>query len=142
MTATFEEFQEKFQTQRLLIWKSDNWTWSVRPVHCTLGASVLSLNRWCPGLGEMTADEGAAFAKACHHVEARYAETFKSEKLNYLKLMMVDAHLQFPCDPPLWERSGISRPPLVRHRLADAARHRRWGRFRGTIRCWRKSATR
>ena len=99
MTATFEAFQEKFQVSRLELWRSDHWTWSLRPVHCTLGASVLSLNRWCPRLGEMTADEGASFAKACAYVEARYAATFKPVKINYLKLGMVDAHLHFHVVP-------------------------------------------
>lgn len=99
MTATFEEFQDKFQVARLTLWRSDHWVWSLRPMHCTLGASVLSLSRWCPQLGEMTAEEGAAFAAAARHAEARYAATFKPVKINYLKLGMTDAHLHFHVIP-------------------------------------------
>ncbi len=123
MSATFGEFQDKFQVDRLAIWRSDHWTWSVRPAHCTLGASVLSLNRWCDSLGGMTADEGAAFAKACNLVEGRYAATFEPAKINYLKLMMVDAHLHFHVIPRYasaqefhghhWSDTGWPGPPDI-----------------------------
>ncbi len=46
MTTTLAEFHEKFRVPELEVVSSAHWTWSVRPVQTTLGAGILSLNRF------------------------------------------------------------------------------------------------
>jgi diadenosine tetraphosphate (Ap4A) HIT family hydrolase len=123
MSGTLEEFNDKFRVQELLIYKSTFWTWSVRPVHSTLGAGILSLNRFCTSLGDITQDEGADLAAICQHLESALRETFQPEKMNYIMLMMVDRHLHFHVLPRYdatkefadleWKDSGWPKPPVL-----------------------------
>jgi diadenosine tetraphosphate (Ap4A) HIT family hydrolase len=93
MTATLEEFRTKFKLDTLTILRLSHWTWSVRPTHSTLGAGVLSLNRFCTSFGDMTPDEAAELSELTRKVETGLRTVFQAEKFNYLMLMMVDAHL-------------------------------------------------
>ena len=51
MTTTLAEFHEKFRVPELEVVRSEYWTWSVRPVQSTLGAGILSLNRFATAWG-------------------------------------------------------------------------------------------
>ena len=99
MSTTFKEFQEKFETDRLLIARSAHWTWSARAKHTTLGAGVLSLNRYCTAFSDITAEEAADLATISKTIETKLKVAFKAEKFNYLMLMMVDAHLHYHVIP-------------------------------------------
>ena len=59
MTTTLAEFHDKFQVPELEVLRGDHWTWSVRPAQPTLGAGILSLNRFATSLGDLSAEEGA-----------------------------------------------------------------------------------
>lgn len=124
MTSTnLAEFQSKFRVSDLAIHSTDHWTWSVRPVHSTLGAGILSLNRFADSFGEITAEEGADLAVMTRHIESRLGEVFSPQKMNYIMLMMVDSHLHFHVLPRyaadkefaelLWVDSGWPTPPTL-----------------------------
>jgi diadenosine tetraphosphate (Ap4A) HIT family hydrolase len=95
VTATLEEFRDKVQLGKLTVAKLEHWTWSVRPTHATLGAGVISLNRFCTQFGDMTRDEAAELSDLMHKVEKTLKAAFQPDKFNYLMLMMIDAHLHF-----------------------------------------------
>lgn len=99
MTSTLDEFATKFRVADLTVLKLDHWTWSMRPAHCTLGSGILSLNRFCTSLAGITPAEGSELATAAKEIERRLRSAFQIDKLNYLMLMMVDAHLHFHVIP-------------------------------------------
>ncbi len=99
MTSNLAEFTEKFRVEELEIARSEHWIWSVRPGQATLGAGVLSLKRFCASMSEATAEEVADLAAITKLIEARLGEAFAPDKMNYLMLMMVDAHLHFHVVP-------------------------------------------
>jgi diadenosine tetraphosphate (Ap4A) HIT family hydrolase len=123
MSATFEEFQVKFRVDDLTIYKSQHWTWSLRPVHSTLGAGILSLNRFCTSLGQIDTDEGHDLAVITNVLEKALHKLFTPQKMNYVMLMMVDRHLHFHVLPRYsesktfagleWLDSGWPKPPAM-----------------------------
>lgn len=88
-------FYEKFRVDELLVVRSKHWSWSVRPVHSTLGAGVLSLNRYCEAMSDLTTEEGADLTLICRTIEAALREFTAPARMNYVMLMMVDSHLHF-----------------------------------------------
>ncbi len=95
MTTTLAEFQAKFRVAELEVVRTPHWTWSLRPVQSTLGAGVLSLNRFAASLAEMTVEEAAGLADIVPTIEHSLSGFSSPDRLNYLMLMMVDAHLHF-----------------------------------------------
>ena len=98
-TTTFAEFAEAFRLPELRILRTQHWTWSVRPVQTTLGAGVLSLNRYATALSQITVEEAADLAMVTRVIDATLRSFSSPDKLNYLSLMMVDAHLHFHVIP-------------------------------------------
>ncbi len=99
MTKNLEEFNEKFQVSELEIASTEHWIWSARPVHSTLGAGILSLKRFCTALDQTTSAEMADLGVITKIVEGQLRTRFQPDKMNYLMLMMVDAHLHFHVFP-------------------------------------------
>lgn len=95
MSSNLAEFNAKFRVEELEIARSEHWIWSVRPVHSTLGAGVLSLKRFCESMSDASPEEVADLATITKLLEGRLAGAFAPDKMNYLMLMMVDAHLHF-----------------------------------------------
>lgn len=95
MTTTLEEFHEKFRVDELTVLRTANWTWSVRPVQSTVGAGVLSLNRFATSLAEISSEEAGDLAIIAPRIEAALHTWTEPDRINYLMLMMVDAHLHF-----------------------------------------------
>jgi diadenosine tetraphosphate (Ap4A) HIT family hydrolase len=115
------EFDEKFRVADLLIATSEHWRWSVRPVHSTLGAGVLSLTRFCSRFGDITSEESADLGNMTTLIEDALQAAFQPAKMNYIMLMMVDPHLHFHVLPRYdsvkefadlaWEDKGWPGPP-------------------------------
>jgi len=99
VTKTYEEFRQAFQLDQLTVYKNGGWTWSVRPQQPTLGASVISLNRFAGRLSDMTAEEAADFRDVVVTAETTLRQVFGYQKINYLMLMMVDAHVHYHVIP-------------------------------------------
>jgi diadenosine tetraphosphate (Ap4A) HIT family hydrolase len=95
MTNSLEEFEEKFRVQELAIFRSAHWSWSVRPVHSTVGSGILSLNRFARSFAEITPEEGADLANTLRTIESALQQFSAPDKMNYVMLMMVDVHLHF-----------------------------------------------
>ncbi len=95
MSTTFDEFTANFQVPELTVVRTRHWTWSVRPIQATLGAGVLSLNRFSTSLADLTADEGADLSVIVPRVDGALRRWIAPDKMNYLMLMMVDAHVHF-----------------------------------------------
>ena len=90
-----EKFHQKFRIPDFTIRAYDHWIWSLRPVHSTLGAGVLSLRRYEPHFGGMTPAEGTELATVVKDVETKLEAAYAYDKINYLMLMMVDPHVHF-----------------------------------------------
>jgi diadenosine tetraphosphate (Ap4A) HIT family hydrolase len=123
MDSGLTEFRAKFRVDELLIERFEHWIWSLRPVHCTLGAGVLSLSRGCIAFGKTTRNETAELAQVVNTVEQKLGRVFKAEKFNYLMLMMVDSHLHFHVIPRYssvtefggitWKDAGWPTAPII-----------------------------
>lgn len=99
MSTPIDDFRVKFRTSELRILEMNHWTWAVRPVHSTLGAGILSLNRDCGSLGSISREEAAELAPMTKEIEQRLIRSFNPSKFNYVMLMMVDLHLHFHVIP-------------------------------------------
>jgi diadenosine tetraphosphate (Ap4A) HIT family hydrolase len=97
--GVYQQFADKFELERLELFRTDHWICSLRPVQTTLGSTVLSLMRPCPALGELSASEGADLAQACSELERRLTDAFAPDRMNYLALMMIDYHVHFHVIP-------------------------------------------
>ncbi|MCU0262048.1 MAG: hypothetical protein MUF09_00020 [Candidatus Nanopelagicales bacterium] len=95
MTTTLAEFHEKFRVTELQVARTDHWTWSVRPVQTTLGAGILSLNRFATSFGDLSEQEAGDLAGIVSALEAALQGFAAPGRMNYLMLMMVDAHVHF-----------------------------------------------
>lgn len=87
--------QIKFDVKKLRIGEIGNWIISLRPEQLTLGALILSLNRPCISLGDLTIDESKDLGKAFKLIDSLFSQSFKPDKINYLALMMVDNQVHF-----------------------------------------------
>ena len=63
MSENFNNFNEKFKVDDLMIVQTEYWRWSLRPLQCTLGAGILSLKRPAETMSELTAEEGKDLVK-------------------------------------------------------------------------------
>ena len=99
MPQTLAEFRDKFRVEELSLFRTQGWTVSLRPGACTLGACVISANRFHASLGGIDAAEAAALVEAVAWFERRARAAFGADKFNHLALMMVDDHLHFHALP-------------------------------------------
>ncbi len=98
-TNTLGEFQAKFRVAELEVVRTPVWTWSVRPSQPTLGAGVVSLNRFAARLADVTTDEMADLAGLISRLEKAIDTAFGHNIMNYLMLMMVDHHVHYHVIP-------------------------------------------
>lgn len=130
MSTTPEWFVTKFKLADLTVKRFENWTWSLRPTQCTLGASVLSLNRPAEAWGDLTTAENAELAVVVAEIERRLKACFSYDKINYLMLMMVDPHVHFHVVPRYsaskvalgteWKDANWPKPPDLAVGASDA----------------------
>lgn len=123
MTKNFENFNEKFKVEDLLIVQSDYWRWSLRPVQCTLGAGILSLKRPAESMSELSAEEGADLIVITKIIESTLKKAFNMDKMNYIMLMMVDYHIHYHVVPryskdiefsnEMFKDIGWPKPPVL-----------------------------
>jgi diadenosine tetraphosphate (Ap4A) HIT family hydrolase len=99
VTETLAEFREKFRVEELLLHRNTGWSVSLRPGACTLGAAVISANRFHESLGDVDPGEAADLTAAVAWFEERARRAFGADKFNHLALMMVDRHLHFHALP-------------------------------------------
>jgi diadenosine tetraphosphate (Ap4A) HIT family hydrolase len=90
---TLEQFRDKFRVADLRLYANPGWTVSLRPAQCTLGACVISANRFHASLGAIDAGEAADLADAAAWFERAARAAFAADKVNHLALMMVDDQL-------------------------------------------------
>lgn len=93
------EFRGKFQVDELLIAATPAWSWSLRPGQATLGAGVLSLNRYAARLSDVSAAEMSELAELVGILERSVEAAFDYQIVNYLMLMMVDHHVHYHVIP-------------------------------------------
>lgn len=99
MSENFKNFNTKFRVEELLIYESDYWRWSIRPLQCTIGAGILSLKRPAETMKELSAEEGADLIKIISIIERTLISCFNQEIMNYIMLMMVDKHVHYHVVP-------------------------------------------
>lgn len=99
MSKNFENFNEKFKVEDLLIIQTEYWRWSLRPLQCTLGAGILSLKRPAESMSELTPEEGSDLIVITKIIESTLKKAFGMEKMNYIMLMMVDYHIHYHVVP-------------------------------------------
>ena len=95
----FQLFNEKFNVDAYLIAVSDHWRLSLRPNQPTIGSAILSLARPCENFSDITIEESADLKEIISYAEQQIKQAFNYDKINYLMLMMVDAHLHFHVIP-------------------------------------------
>ncbi|PID70358.1 HIT family protein [bacterium DOLZORAL124_38_8] len=95
MEENFKAFQEKFKTEELLLYQSKYWKWSLHPTQHTLGAGILSLNRYCEKMSDISPEESQDLQNIIQVIEHTVSKVFQNQKINYLMLMMVDPHLHY-----------------------------------------------
>lgn len=99
MNKLVGNFVEKFELEKLLIKNVGSWILSLRPQQPTVGSMVLTLNRKCDSLGQLSEGEASDLGTVFQEIETMLAETFRPDKINYLALMMVDNQVHFHVIP-------------------------------------------
>jgi len=89
-TNILGEFRAKFRVAELQVMNTDAWTWSVRPDQLTLGAGIISLNRYALHLSDVAPEEFAELAGLISKLENAIKCTFNHNIMNYLMFMMDD----------------------------------------------------
>jgi diadenosine tetraphosphate (Ap4A) HIT family hydrolase len=112
-TRTLEEFRAKFRVEELKVMKNSSWTWSVRPGQPTLGAGILSLNRYALKLSDVAGEEMQDLADLVRVVETTIQAAFGHNIMNYLMLMMVDHHVHYHVIPRYEETRSFARKEWV-----------------------------
>ena len=92
-------FRSKFQVNELIIARTPAWSWSVRPNQPTLGAGILSLNRYALHFSDVTPSEMTELGELIRILEKAVKSEFNHDIMNYLMLMMVDRHVHFHVIP-------------------------------------------
>lgn len=108
-----QEFATKFRLDELTISRHGGWRVSIHPTQPTVGALVVSLDRPCESLGELSEDEGAALVQVFADIEASYATTYRPDRVNYLALMMLDAQVHFHVLPRYAEDRTVEGTPFT-----------------------------
>lgn len=98
-TETLEKFRAKFRVAELQVINTGVWTWSVRPAQPTLGAGIVSLNRYALRLSDVTPNEMADLSGLVATLERAIKASFNHNIMNYLMLMMVDHHVHYHVIP-------------------------------------------
>lgn len=99
METELDKFNDKFKVDKLKIYETDYWIWSLRPLQATLGAGVLSLKRECGTFSELDQDEFCDLNNIIKVVEKTLSEAFKYDIINYLMLMMNDKQVHYHIIP-------------------------------------------
>lgn len=99
MSIKMSGFKFKFKIEELLIYETEYWVWSLRPVQATLGAGVLSLKRECPDLSKLKQEEFSDLNNIIKVIEISLKKTFNYDIMNYLMLMMVDRQVHYHVIP-------------------------------------------
>ena len=76
VSKTMDDFKSKFKIEELIIYETDYWIWSLRPVQATLGAGILSLKRECATFGELVSKEFADLNNIIKVIEPTLKNTF------------------------------------------------------------------
>lgn len=92
-------FVEKFKLNELIIKNVGSWIISLRPQQPTIGSLILTLNRKCESLAQITEEEGRQLSNAFTEIERLLNLAFKPDKINYLALMMIDNQVHFHVVP-------------------------------------------
>jgi diadenosine tetraphosphate (Ap4A) HIT family hydrolase len=98
-TRTLKEFRTKFRVEELKIAEKRFWTWSVRPGQPTLGAGILSLNRYAGKFSDVTREEMKDLGELVGTLEGAIKTAFNHNIMNYMMLMMVDHHVHYHVIP-------------------------------------------
>lgn len=95
----FDLFNAKFQVLEMEIARNRSWTWSLRPVQATIGAGILSLNRYAESMSSLSPTEGEDLILMMGTIESTLKRSLNYQKINYMMLMMVDLHIHFHVIP-------------------------------------------
>lgn len=99
MGLILERFKVKFEIDHLLLFETEYWAWSLRPVQTTLGAGILSLKRECTNLSNLNKEEFEDLFNIIPIIEKTIKKAFNYDVMNYLMLMMIDKHVHYHIIP-------------------------------------------
>lgn len=95
----WKPFSDAFDSDELLVFKTDHWSVLVRKNQVTLGSLVLAANRNFISASELLDTELEQFPKVIGKLEFVLERVFGYDKINYLCLMMTDRHYHFHVIP-------------------------------------------
>lgn len=123
------DFAARFNADRLLVFGTPCWSVLVRQGQVTLGSLVLAANRRFLSASELSADELKEFPEVVGRMEGLLRSAFGFDKINYLCLMMVDAHYHFHVLPRYatprhfagreWVDQAWPKPPVLGRDASD-----------------------
>lgn len=84
---------------KLKIFETNYWVWSLREEQVTIGSSILSLKRKVEEFSQVNQEEFNDLKIMIEIVEKTLKQTFHYTEINYLMLMMVDKHVHYHIIP-------------------------------------------
>ena len=95
---------EVFDEKNNLIKEYKHWKLLIRKRNTTLGNCVVITKRHLERFSEISPEEMGEFAEVLKDVEGALKRSFNYDKINYLMLMMKDAHTHFHILPRYAEK--------------------------------------
>lgn len=95
MNKEFRDFKKKFLIEELMIFESNFWVVSLRPMQTTFGALVISLKRETISLSDLTAEESKNFGEILYEISKISKKYLKTNLSNIFQLMLIDNHVHW-----------------------------------------------
>ena len=95
MNQKFRDFKNKFLIEELMIFESNFWIVSLRPMQTTFGAMVISLKRETNSLSDLTAEESKNFGEILLEISKVSKKYLKTNLSNIFQLMLIDNYVHW-----------------------------------------------
>lgn len=86
MSKNYLDFQEKFGLDSLIIFETEYWIWSLRPIQVTIGSGILSLKRPEEQLSKIYDEESKDLIKIVRVIKDTLKNLLHYKRINYLML--------------------------------------------------------
>ena len=95
MNLNYDYFKKKFLIEEFLIFESDFWFVSLRPLQTTYGSMVISLKRESNSISCLTLDESKNFGEIIYNISKTSERYLKTNLSNMYQLMLVDHYVHW-----------------------------------------------
>ena len=95
MNQNFRDFKKKFLIEELMIFESNFWVVSLRPMQTTYGSMVISLRRETDSISDLTMEESKNFGNILYEISKVNKKHLETNLSNIFQLMLIDNYVHW-----------------------------------------------